>query len=730
MTMAKTAAQPPKHKRFVLNIVGAIEDRPRQLRAYGKACGGEFALVMRPRERSAVLVHLTKTEGHVWKSGEIPPVSEGHVRARAQVSRRGDQPRLVVAEGPYAGTAFLSYDPVPSSLLEGSTTLVEFSPNDQFAHLVAQVAGDSPLLPFAPISGKEAVALVKQSQKEVPEAGPTTLRGRWSGHLYCDDAKPVLRISRKLAAYGTLEIASHLGDGWSWAFHRDGKWFASEGTERGEGYAFLEEAIEAGILGAMKLVREACSFRDTRRRAAIDTTYGQQHPIQTPRLPANPVDKLKEPAPPKEKAPRKPRAPKVPEPVQDGTPLPPTPRTLPELARAADETAREADALLKLSALPWVHQDAADPDELAEWFEDNGFYDQGTAIREYIADPTRPLGDVLSEIEAGVRRHMTEDLGMPEEEQEDALAQVARLRTALESTPVLLERARKLIRYATAMVKSPACRGAEQAEAADAVTRATQIFEASREALYRGADEDARRQARIAAERVALSAAKVARSCAQGQQSVTSRIPSAPSRPAPTPTSGPRDELVVVPLHGRPASVDDLLARTTGHIATFKEAPTAANAKKWVKSALGAFGIQAVNIAAKTVNFPDIGGQRVFVTVTLPEILENDQDADQALAMVATAAKAKKGLGFSIEEFRYGAAAKAAPKGKSGRPPLRDTPEGSVPPDAFVFDVPAGTPRAPAPAPAAAPDVDPAKDKALLDAFSAAIAQAMGGGAA
>jgi hypothetical protein len=112
--------------------------------------------------------------------------------------------------------------------------------------------------------------------------------------------------------------------------------------------------------------------------------------------------------------------------------------------------------------------------------------------------------------------------------------------------------------------------------------------------------------------------------------------------------------------------------------------------------------------------------------VVLPSALEHDAEADQALAMVATAAKAKKGPGFSIEEYRYGAAVQAAPKEKaaSGRPRLANTPEGSVPAGAFVYDVPAGTSRAPA----NAPEVDPAKDKALLDAFSAAIAQALGGG--
>ena len=690
--MPKAANASPKSKRFALNIVGAIEDRPRQIRAYGRACGGEFALVMRPRERSALLVHLTKQGGHAWRSGQIPPAAEGHLRARARLELGGDRPRLVLSEGPHAGTAFLSYDPVPETLPNGAVLLVEFNPNDQFAHLIATVSGDSPLLPFEPIAPKDAVAAVRQAQKDVPDPGPTTLRGRWSGHLYCDDNKPILRLARRLAAYGTLEIRSELGLGWSWSFHRDGKWFASEGTDTGAGYAFLEEAIEAGILGAMKLVREACSFRDTRRRAAIDSAYAQQHPIAVPKEPKNPVERLKEPAPPKAKAPR---APKVPAPVQDGTPLPAPPATLAELHQVAETATREADALAKLAALPWVQQELVDPEQIAEWFEESGFRDAGTAVRAWLDEPARPVADLLAEVQQVVVGSAPAG-----EDQEEALAQLARLRGSLESTPVLLERARKLVRYATVMVRSPRCQDPEQTEAAADAMRAAQVYESSREALARGETSDARRRIRMTAERVALSAAKVARACARGQQSLTARIPPEP----------PGGDLVVVPLLGRPATVDDILARTTGHVAAFRENPSAANAKRWVKSALGAFGIEPIAVSAKTQKFPDSGGvrsgERVFVTVDLPDDLEHDAQADQALALVTQAARAKKGPGFSIDHLRYGPISAAAPKRGRKAAPAEPT------------------------APTAAPEVDPAKDKALLDAFSAAIAQAMGGGAA
>ena len=59
-----------KPKRFRLNLVNAAEDVPRLVRAYGRACDGEFALVLRPREQRGVLVLVTKKDGaRMWRSG-------------------------------------------------------------------------------------------------------------------------------------------------------------------------------------------------------------------------------------------------------------------------------------------------------------------------------------------------------------------------------------------------------------------------------------------------------------------------------------------------------------------------------------------------------------------------------------------------------------------------------------------------------------------------------------
>ena len=73
-------AQSTKPKRFRLSFVGPIEDQPRLIRAYGRACDGEFALVMRPHEGRAVLVLITKKVGaFIWRSGEASDDGLVHV---------------------------------------------------------------------------------------------------------------------------------------------------------------------------------------------------------------------------------------------------------------------------------------------------------------------------------------------------------------------------------------------------------------------------------------------------------------------------------------------------------------------------------------------------------------------------------------------------------------------------------------------------------------------------
>ncbi len=214
-------------KMFRLVFVNAAEDVPRLVRAYGRACDGEFALVLRPTEERGVLVLVRKKDGaSFWRA--------------------------------------------PSSPVETS---------------------DAPGLPTSPITAAEAVALARTEQKAVPKAGPITLRGQWTGTVACDGGAPRVELVRKLAAYGVLRIVSDPGVGWTWRVERTEKWFSRPGADTGTAHTLIK-AIEGGLARAMGLLGEACSVRDSRRRAALDTAYAAEHPIKPAREGKDPTERF------------------------------------------------------------------------------------------------------------------------------------------------------------------------------------------------------------------------------------------------------------------------------------------------------------------------------------------------------------------------------------------------------------------------------------------------------
>ena len=533
-------AQSTKPKRFRLSFVGPIEDQPRLIRAYGRACDGEFALVMRPHEGRAVLVLITKKDGaFIWRSGEAG--DDGLVHAKATVLRDG-QTKLRIETGAHAGVSFRPYEAVPASVAHGELVDVAFAPDDQFAHLRgAGVGGDAPLRPEAPIDPADAVKLVKVEQKAVPKAGPTTLRGRWTGTLSCDGGKPVVELRRKLATYGTLTVTSHLDAGWAWSFERSEKWFSDEGATTGEGYPTLSAAIEAGVLGAMALVREACSFRDTRRRAAHDPAYAAKHPIKPPKPMRDPTERLGT-----RRRGRKSRVAAPPKSVEDGTATPDVPQTPAALGRMAEEVSREGDALAELTGRRWIWEETTPPGAIVEWFDDNGFQGLAEAITDYAATTTYPVGEFIRALKKDLRDCETVHDDDPDSKvYAEAQRQITLLQTSLTSTPAMMERARKLIRYASSMAQSPLCKGQDQREAVEAARRAAESYEEARAAILEGQGWDALKTLRRIGERVALSAAKAARSCSAGQTSLTAMAPEKPARkPRRKPAAPPAPSVV------------------------------------------------------------------------------------------------------------------------------------------------------------------------------------------
>ncbi|MCB9686024.1 MAG: hypothetical protein H6738_24500 [Alphaproteobacteria bacterium] len=510
------AARTTKPKRFRLSFVGPIEDHPRLIRAYGRACEGEFALVMRPNEARAVLVLITKSDGaFMWRSQD----DGQHERVKATVLRDGPT-RLRIESGRHAGAVVTPEPEIPTSAHHGEVVEVVLSADGQVAEL-RPGAGDCLQRPDTPISAADAVKLVKVEQKAVPKAGPTTLRGRWSGTLTCDAGQPRLELKRKLATYGTLWVRSDPATGWSWTFDRSEEWFTGEEESSNTGYATLAEAIQGGVLGAMSLVREACSFRDTRRRAAHDPTYAEKHPIKPPKPMADPTARLGT-----RKRGRARSAAPPPKPIDDGTPTPDVPETPAALGRMAEEATREGDALAELTGRRWIWEETTPPSDIAHWFDDNGFQGLGESITDYAATTTYPVGEFIRALKKDLRDCETVHDDDPDPKvYAEAQRQIELLQASLTSTPAMMERARKLIRYASSMVKSPKCKGRDQKEAVEAVQRATEAYEEARTAILEGRSWDALKTLRRIGERVALSAAKAAKSCGSGQTSLTARTP-------------------------------------------------------------------------------------------------------------------------------------------------------------------------------------------------------------
>ena len=459
------APRSPKPKRFRLNIVGPIEDQPRLLRAYGKACGGEAALVLRPTEGRGVLVLVSPEGSWKWEPGQD---------------------------------------------------------------------GDSPVRPSVEVTAAEAVKLVRDLQKKPPQPGPTTLRGRWSGVLICDDGQPQVELKRRLATYGTLWIRSNREQGWSWTFERGEKWYSEVGETEGSGLPTLSAAIEAGVLGAMSLVREACSFRDTRRRAAHDPDWAERHPIRTPKPTRNPTERFEG----KAAQPRRRRKKKAPPPSALDTPveLPDSPSTPAALQRMASEVEAEGDALASLRSVSWLWVEPQPVADIADFFDKRGLPGMGEAIRSFRAGPDQPQEIFLAELDRMLTDELAEE-GIPHEGQvaKDCRLELAELRSTLNSTPIQLERARHLIQYATRMVQSPLCKGREQREAVESIQRAAQAYGQARAAILEGRAWDAQRTLRRIGERVALGAAKAARACALGQTSLTALASEQAEQEAPKP---------------------------------------------------------------------------------------------------------------------------------------------------------------------------------------------------
>jgi hypothetical protein len=413
-------------EKFNLQIMGADEDVPRLLLAYGRACGGEMAFVMRPREDSAVLVHqITKQPARIWR-GE-----EGMAPAQA-----------------------------PEQEIEPSAAVTE----------------------------------VKRMKASPPAAGPATLRGTWKGILYCTDGRPSMVLARKVASYGTLRLASGLDGRWTATFERAPRWFSKAAQESVQRDG-LADAIQAGMGLVVGLVSEACSFRDTRRRNAVDAEYAAVHPYRPPREAKDPTERYK----PKPGPAYRLRQDEAGFDVLDGSGN--------VVARFGAREKGKADKHLRAlnkGQVPAVTVSA----DVADAFGLGGM--PGVSVvpsLDALPTPAPPTGATS-----------TARIAAATEKEAEALAELAQSSWGATDAPELLRRAGRLIKHAQALAASPLCTGKEQKAALEDIRRAAGAYQQAADALARGEKPDVVTTLRRISERVSIAAARAAKSCAAGQQ--------------------------------------------------------------------------------------------------------------------------------------------------------------------------------------------------------------------
>ena len=427
-------------KSLKLNVVGAEEDIPRMLLAYGRVAKDEVALVMRPPEGTALLVVQPKKEAaRVWRNA--------------------------------------------SGAAPNATPKTQADPH-------------------------EAVAEVRKLKANPPPQGPATLRGAWSGALFWDEVGPRVVLERKVATYGVLRLTSTLSGAWTASFVRAEKWFSSAKQEEVTKPALID-AIRAGMGLVTNLVGEACSFRDTHRRNAVDAEYARVHPPKAPVPKKDPTERLQPPKSGPAFALRE---------VDGGWEIIDARGAI--TARFGPREKGKAQAHLRALQRGEAPAATVSPD-IAGAFGLGGM--PGVTVipaLEEIPVPDVPSGPV------SVAR-----IASATEKEADALGELAQSLWGSTEAPELLGRAAKLIRHAEVLVSSPLCTGKEKAAAKEDLKRAADAYIAARDAIRRGEKPDVVTTLRRISERVSLAAARAAKSCAGQGKKATPKPAEAPPKP-------------------------------------------------------------------------------------------------------------------------------------------------------------------------------------------------------
>lgn len=245
-----------KHKIFIDN---AAEDVPRVMVSVGNACGGEFALILRPQDDQHVLVHQTRSSSKVWEA------EAGKARV----------PQMPTRELPAKEAIALV-----KSARKVESTLGPITYRGQWKGYVTCAEGEG------------------------PSAGPAVV------------------LERKVSSYVTVRVVGH-GKKWVWTVIRQGKWFKGPAEKVGEDirlHAALTVALREAVGAASEACGVRDTSRRAAHDPAYAAQHPVK-PAKAPAK--DPTDKLKakEPKAPKApKAPKEPKAPKAASPKGDVIP--------------------------------------------------------------------------------------------------------------------------------------------------------------------------------------------------------------------------------------------------------------------------------------------------------------------------------------------------------------------------------------------------------------------------
>lgn len=389
------------------------------------------------------------------------------------------------------------------------------------------------------------------NRKDKGDPGPSRLRGEWKAFLEFNGEQPVVTLSRAVAAYGTLIVRSD-ADGWKLVFDRKEQWFAKADKRESErSYSHLADAISAGMKLMMGSVGEACTFRDTHRRATADPVYAEKHPPKAPVEPTNPVDAWKV----------RPGLHEIKEVPGIGWVVTDTAGT--EKARFGSrekgKASKYASALNRGETPPEdaAPSTASSPQPPSE---------NRSAPRRGKANKTVEVPPALSEIPAPQPPSCptsTANIARATQAEAHAIGNLADSLWGETEGPELLRRAAKLIRHGQSLARSPLCTGANQQAAMQHIDKAAHAYNEARESIVRGDSPDVVATLRRVAEQVSLAAARAAKGCSQPDapppktrtKPAEPRPSSPPARPAPkTIARKPADEEVYMEVPPKPAN--------------------------------------------------------------------------------------------------------------------------------------------------------------------------------